>query len=112
MRKVAVGTGSGFDNQLGIGESVAADLDAICSRHGGSGGWGVTPAPHPRLRPAPYAQQIVPLVAQAMNSLMHLTEVERLAGVDPAALMTGPPVAEELFRPDLTERLLLLTGLA
>jgi hypothetical protein len=46
-----------------------------------------------------------------MNSLMRLTEVERLAGVDAAELMTGPPVTDELFHPDLIKRLLLLTGL-
>jgi len=112
MRKITVGTESSLDNQLEIAQSDATALDAILSRHGGSGEWGLTPGSHARLQPAPYAQQIVPLVAQAMNSLMRLTEVERLPGVDSAALMTGPPVADELFRSDLTERLLLLTGLA
>jgi hypothetical protein len=87
-----------------VGEAADVAGDA---HHGG--GHGLCPA---RLQAAPYAQQIVPLVAQAMNSLIRLTEVERLAGVDAAELMTGPPVSEELFHPDLTKRLLLLTCLA
>jgi hypothetical protein len=47
-----------------------------------------------------------------MNSLIRLTEVERLSGVDATHLRTSPPDNEEWFRPDLTKRLLLLTGLA
>ena len=47
-----------------------------------------------------------------MNTLMGGIEVERLPGVNASILLGEPPVTQELFRPDLTERLLLLAGLA
>jgi hypothetical protein len=47
-----------------------------------------------------------------MNELMCATEVERLPDTDPSDFLTGPPASGEMFQPVVTERLLLLTGLA
>jgi hypothetical protein len=112
MQQIAVGGTGSIGNQLAISANVAEELLPIVDRHGGASAWGLTPGPYPRLVPAPFAQRIVPLVARAMNTLMSATEVDRLLGVNASTLLSEPPITQDLFRPDLTERLLLLAGLA
>jgi hypothetical protein len=112
MRKIGVRGPGLVDDQLAISSAVATRLEPVVDRVGGADAWGFTLGQYPRLSPAPFAQRIVPLVAEAMNSLMRATEVERLPGADPPTLLSGPPITDDLFRRDLTDRLLLLTGLA
>jgi hypothetical protein len=111
MRKVGVGGMGPRHSQLAISPEIAADLQPIIERHGGLDAWGVSVTPFQLVAPEIFVQQIVPLVVQALNSIMRVTEVELIPGANPATLLHGPPVTEELFKPALTQRLLLLAGL-
>jgi hypothetical protein len=111
MRVVTVGGREPARSQLTISSEVASALASILDRHGGASAWGLVPGVYPLLDPSPFAQRIVPLVAQSMNALMAGTEVERLTGAARQRLLHGPPDTNEIFRPDLTHRLLLLAGL-
>lgn len=56
------------------------------------------------------AQVGLPFAAAALNTLMALTEVERLPGVDSSRLMSAPP-DHDFFDPRLVSRLMALHGL-
>jgi hypothetical protein len=110
MRQVAVQASTGIEGHLGVSKAIAARLEPTLERHGGAAAWGLRTGDSSLIAPAPFCQRLLPMVTTAMDELMALTDVERLAGVQPASLMTAGP-SDGWFDPTITSRILLLAGL-
>jgi hypothetical protein len=87
-------------------------MDSV-ARLGGIDHWGVRSVTGGlEVDPDLYVEALVPAAAEALDSLMRETAVERLPQIRPSDLSTGPPEdAESPFRKEIRDVVRLLAGL-
>lgn len=96
-----------------VPRGIEATLEEVLGRVGTAEEYGVTRQADKRLyiEPGIYIEKILPPVLAAVNAVMDSTPVETLAGVDQSKLLTGPPDGD-MFRPEIRERIRVLSGIA
>jgi hypothetical protein len=93
-------------------------LLAIIDRQGGNDAWGIRELPGRgiSMQMDVFVESVLPMAVNALDTLMGGIEVERLAGVQPATLPTGPPADDpnelgDAFDSTIRHQVRLMAGL-
>ncbi len=112
LRTVTWQTGGVRDERVVVPGGVAGRLEEIANRLGASTDFGLSrELDEMYVDPGVFVEATLPRIAGAMNALMDATPVEDLPGVDPAALMSGPP-HDAFFSAGMRSRVRMLGGFA
>jgi hypothetical protein len=106
--------GRPLENVVLLPKSREQALLTIIARHGGNDRWGIRPLPSfgVSMQLDVFVETVLPRAIDALNSVMGAVEVDRLPGVRPATLATGPPArgSTDAFDSVKRRRVRLLSG--